>query len=443
MDEVDILIRGGTALTMDDARPLISPAVIGIRGDTITLLEEGLSSPTANVPEADQVIDASGALILPGLVNTHTHLPMSLFRGLADDLPLMDWLNNHIFPAEAEHIRPETVLAGSRLALAEMILSGTTTFCDGYFYEGRVAEAAVEAGVRGVVAQGFIDYPTPDHPDPADNLRMAERFIDRWQGVSPLITPALFLHSPYTCSSGTLRTLKDVARHHGTLYCIHLAETREETETIRERYGTTPVRYLLKLGVLDEHTLAVHVNWLDDEEIAILSDHGVRVSHCAESGMKLAAGVSPVPAFLKRGVTVGLGTDGSASNNDLDLFREMDTAAKLHKVRAMDPTVMDARTVLKMATLEGARCLNLSGRTGSLAVGKAADLVLVDLGNKPHLAPLYNPWSQMVYAASGADVATVLINGRIVMKDRKLLTLDPAAVIADVEALAARIRPSA
>lgn len=440
---MDILIRGGTALTMDDARPLISPAVIGIKGDTIAFLEEGPLPPTANLPAADRVIDASGTVILPGLVNTHTHLPMSLFRGLADDLPLMDWLNNHIFPAEAAHIRPETVRAGTMLSLAEMILSGTTTFCDGYFYEGRVAEAALEVGLRGVVAQGFIDYPTPENPNPAENVRIAERFISRWRDASPLITPALFLHSPYTCSAETLRSLKDVAHHHGTIYCIHLAETRDETETIRERFGTTPVRYLQRLGVLDENTLAVHANWLDDEEIAILGDHGVRVSHCPESGMKLAAGVAPVPAFLKRGVTVGLGTDGCASNNDLDLFREMDTAAKLHKIRGMDPTVMDARTVLRMATLEGARCLNLSARTGSLAVGKAADLVLVDFVNKPHLAPLYNPWSQIVYAATGADVATVLINGRIVLKDRKLLTLDPAAVIADVETLAEKIRPPA
>jgi 5-methylthioadenosine/S-adenosylhomocysteine deaminase len=273
-------------------------------------------------------------------------------------------------------------------------------------------------------------------------VRRAERFLARWQSISPLVTPALFLHSPYTCSPASLTAVKDVARHHGALCCIHVAETREEAAIIRKRYGTTPVRHLHRLGVLDDKTLAVHVNWVDEEEMTILRDCGAAVSHCPESSMKLAAGIAPVPALLARGIPVGLGTDGCASNNDLDLFGEMDTAAKLHKIQLDDPTVMDAQTVLGMATRGGARCLGLDDRIGTLSLGSAADLIIVELKNKPHLTPLYNPWSQLVYAASGADVATVIINGRIVLRDRRLVTIDLSAVIADVERIADRIRSS-
>ncbi|HOG06916.1 MAG TPA: amidohydrolase [Syntrophales bacterium] len=442
MPALDLLIRGGTALTLTDDRPRIHPAMIGIRDGLITLLEEGFATESRSDLSAAETLDASGTIILPGLVNTHTHLPMTLFRGLADDLPLMDWLNHHIFPAEARHIHPDTVYAGSLLALAEMILSGTTTFCDGYFYEEHVAQAALDTRMRGIVAEGFLDPPLPEAPDTAAQVRRAERFLAKWQGASPLVTPALFLHSPYTCSPATLTAIKDVARHHGALCCIHVAETREETAIVRDRYGTTPVRHLHRLGVLDEKTLAVHVNWVDEEEMTILLDCGVAVSHCPESSMKLSAGIAPVPALLNRGIPVGLGTDGCASNNDLDLFGEMDTAAKLHKVRLEDPTVMDAQTVLRMATRGGARCLGLNDRIGTLSLGSAADLIIVELKNKPHLTPLYNPWSQLVYAASGSDVATVVINGRIVLQDRRLVTIDLPAVIEDVERIADRIRSS-
>ncbi len=442
MPALDLLIRGGTALTLTDDRPRIQPAVIGIRDGLITLLEEGSATESRSDLSAAETLHAAGTIILPGLVNTHTHLPMTLFRGLADDLPLMDWLNHHIFPAEARHIHPDTVYAGSLLALAEMILSGTTTFCDGYFYEERVAQAALDAGMRGIVAEGFLDPPPPQAPDTPAQVRRAERFLARWQSISPLVTPALFLHSPYTCSPASLTAVKDVARHHGALCCIHVAETREEAAIIRKRYGTTPVRHLHRLGVLDDKTLAVHVNWVDEEEMTILRDCGAAVSHCPESSMKLAAGIAPVPALLARGIPVGLGTDGCASNNDLDLFGEMDTAAKLHKIQLDDPTVMDAQTVLGMATRGGARCLGLDDRIGTLSLGSAADLIIVELKNKPHLTPLYNPWSQLVYAASGADVATVIINGRIVLRDRRLVTIDLSAVIADVERIADRIRSS-
>ena len=433
----DIIISGGTLLTMSDTGDIVENPCIGIKDGIIQTVETG-DLPCDQL-RATEIIDASDSVILPGLVNTHTHLPMVCFRGLADDLPLMEWLNTYIFPAEAKYVDRHMVYYGSMLAIAEMILSGTTTFCDGYFYESSVARAAVDAGMRAVPCQGFIDVSTTDNPDPAKNRQIGKSFAEKWNNVSPLIIPAFFCHSPYTCSPTTLTGIKDLSRETGLLFLTHLAETREEEAIIRERYGTTPVRHLKNLGVLDENTVAVHCNWLDDEEIAILAQSGTKVSHNPESSMKLAAGVAPIPKMLKAGITVGLGTDGAASNNDLDLFTEMDTAAKIHKVSSMDPTVMDAETVLKMATTGGARLLGLDDRIGSIEVGKAADLIIIDM-NKPHLTPMYNPYSHLVYAASGSDVSTVIINGKIVMRDRILLTIDIIDVMEQVRKIAKKIK---
>lgn len=420
--ELDILITGGMALTMSNRMDIINDPLIGIKDGIIQFVTPGNDAGHGRY-RAGEIIDATGSIVLPGLVNTHTHLPMVAFRGLADDLPLMDWLNNYIFPTEAKYVNRDMVYYSSMLAMAEMILSGTTTCCDGYFYESSVVRAALDAGVRAVPCQGFIDFPTNDNPDPSNNIAIGKRFVDKWESVSSLITPAFFCHAPYTCSPTTLTSVKELARELGILYVTHLAETSEEVDTIRERYGKTPVRHLHALGVLDDQTIAVHCNWLDDEEISILADCGTKVSHNPESSMKLAAGVAPVPAMMKAGITVGLGTDGCASNNDMDLIKEMDTAAKIHKVTLMDPTVMDAETVVRMATMEGAKVLDLEDRVGSLEAGKCADVIIMDT-NKPHLTPLYNPYSHIVYAASGHDVATTIINGKIVMKNRILTTIN-------------------
>ena len=435
--DVDILIRGGTLLTMSDAMEVVENPVIAVKDGKILLAAE--AGPSAGPFRAAETIDAVHSIILPGLVNTHTHLPMVCFRGLADDLPLMAWLNDHIFPAEAKAVNREMVYRGSLLAIAEMILSGTTTFCDGYFYESSVAAAAMESGMRAVAAQGFIDRPAGQPGGPGENAGVAERFVEKWSGRSPMVTPALFCHSPYTCSPATLKSVKEVARASGVPFLLHLAETRDETGIIRERYGAAPVSHLLALGVLDESTVAVHCVWLEPGEIGILADRGVKVSHNPESNMKLASGVAPVPEMLRRGITIGLGTDGSASNNDLDLFGEMATAARLHKVARMDPTAMDAKTVLRMATIEGARALGLGGQIGSIEAGKEADIIVLDT-RKPHLTPLYNPYSHIVYSAGGADVSTAIIGGKIVMRDRKLLTLDSCKVMDGVREIADRIR---
>jgi 5-methylthioadenosine/S-adenosylhomocysteine deaminase len=435
--ELDILITGGTLLTMGKSADIIETPVIGIRDGKILFVEKG-HLPAEYPPEAREVIDASGCIVMPGLVNTHTHLPMVLFRGLADDLPLMTWLNDYIFPAERRFINRETVYAGSMLAIAEMILSGTTTFCDGYFFEDSVAKAAITAGMRGVVAQGFIDLPTPDQPTPSRHASVAENFLCRWRDRSPLVTPALVCHSSYMCSPETLRTIKATARRNGTLFLIHLSETREEVSLLRERYGKKPVHHLRDLDLLDEGTIAAHCIWIEEDELDLLVKFDVKVAHDPESNMKLAAGVAPVPEMLRRGIEVGLGTDGSASNNNLDLFGEMAMCVKLHKVFSNDPTVLNAEKVVTMATLGGARVLGMADSIGSITPGKRADIILVDM-NKPHLTPLYNPFSHLVYAASGADVVTSIIDGRVVMKDRRLLTVDLNEVMGEVRKIGAII----
>jgi len=436
--KLDILITGGTLLTMASPSKIIENPWIGIIDGKIIFAEAAPPQHSPR-PAAHEIIDATGHLIIPGLVNTHTHLPMVLFRGLADDLPLMNWLNDYIFPAEARYINRQTVHAGSVLAIAEMIQAGTTTFCDGYFFEDTIALAAMDSGMRGVVAQGFIDLPTPDQPDPSRKREKAERFIDRWQNRSPLITPALVCHSAYTCSPETLQTIKGVSRLTGTTFHIHLAETREEVAFLQDRFGKKPVAHLRDLGLLDEMTVAAHCIWLEDDELDLLARHRVKVAHDPESNMKLGAGVAPVAQMLRMGIEVGLGTDGCASNNNLDLFGEMGMCARLQKIWTMDPTVLPAEQVLEMATIGGARVLGISSEIGSIVPGKWADIVLLAM-NKPHLTPLYNPFSQVVYAASGADVATVLIGGKVVMRDRRLQTLDVEEAMANVRTIAASIQ---
>jgi 5-methylthioadenosine/S-adenosylhomocysteine deaminase len=418
----DILIVGGTLLTLSPPQEVIEDAVVGIRDGKIALVTRRVSL-TDPVGEAREVIDGAGCIVMPGLVNVHTHLAMTCFRGLADDLPLMTWLNQHIFPAEARFIDRRSVHAGSMLAMAEMILSGTTTFCDAYFFEGEVGRAAIAAGMRGVIAQGFIDFPTPDLPAQSSKADIAARFIERWRDVSPLITPALVCHSPYTCTPETLRTIKEVANRTGVTFQIHLAETREEVTLVRERYGRNPARHLGEIGLLDENTIAAHCIWLDEEELDLLAAARVKVAHDPESNMKLGAGIAPIPEMLRRGIEVGLGTDGAASNNDLDLFGEMAMAARLHKTFSGDPTAMKARQVVEMATIRGARVLGMGDRIGSIVPGKEADIILVDM-RKAHLTPLYRPFSHLVYAARGADVVTSIIAGKLVMKDRRLLHID-------------------
>ena len=423
---------------MSDSMEVIENPVIGISDKKIVFVDTQKNRPPESYT-AKEVLDMPGSIIMPGLINTHTHLPMTFFRGLADDVPLNKWLNDYIFPAEAKYLNKDTAYYGAMLAIAEMILSGTTTFCDGYFFEDSVVMAAKSTGMRAVCCQGFVDFPAPGIPDPAKNVQIAKSFIAKWKNVSSLICPALFCHSPYTCSPETLKNIKEVARNSKALFLTHLSETIKETQDIKQQYGNTPVRYLNSLGILDDSTVAVHCNFVDEDEIRIFADCGVKVSHNPESSMKLGAGVAPVPEMLKQGVIVGLGTDGCASNNDLDLLLEIDTTAKIHKLKTMNPTAMDAATVLRMATIEGAKMLGIEDKTGSIEAGKYADIIILDT-NKPHMIPMYNCYSQIVYSASGADVSASIINGKIVMKDRQLLNMDVSDIMDRVRKIADNIK---
>jgi 5-methylthioadenosine/S-adenosylhomocysteine deaminase len=436
---LDILIHNATVVTQNDDLEILSPGMVGINGDRITLVRGAGEGANAPVPEAKETIDAGGCILMPGLINAHTHLPMSLFRGLADDLPLDVWLNEHIFPAEACFITPTNVHTGTLLSCAELLLGGVTTCCDGYFLESEVAAAVAASGMRAILGQGVIDFSAPGVGDPADNVAHAVDYVKAWQGRNDRIAPAIFCHSPYTCGSKTLQAAKAAARKLGVRFIIHLAETRAEAGMIAEAEGRSPTRYLDDLGLLDGGTLLVHGVWLDDDDIRRIADGGAALVHCPESNMKLASGVMPLPDLLKTGITVGLGTDGCASNNDLDLFGEMNTAAKLHKVIVRDPTVADARQVLAMATSEGARALGMEDLLGSISKGKLADLVLVDT-RSPHLTPLYDPVSHLVYATRGSDVRDVMVGGGWVVRNRQLLTFDPAPVMAEARAVAAQIQ---
>jgi 5-methylthioadenosine/S-adenosylhomocysteine deaminase len=433
----DLLISGDFVLTFNEGKEVLEKGAVAVTGDGIVAVGE--TSRLAEEIEAKEELDASGCLVMPGLINLHTHAAMSCFRGLADDLPLQEWLHEHIFPAEATYVSEENVYWATLLAVVEMIKSGTTTFCDGYFYEDGAARAVAASGIRAVLGQGVVDFPAPGVPDPRINLKAAEAFVFRWQGKSSRLMPSIFCHSPYTCSPATLMGAKDICREHEVFFQIHLAETRTEVEETLQRYGHRPVHHLANLGLLDAQTICHHAVMVNDEEIELLAHSGVGVSHNPESNMKLASGVAPLPRMLAAGVKVGLGTDGCASNNNLDIFQEMDTAAKLHKVHQGDPALSSALQVAAMATKGGAAALGMTQVLGSLEPGKKADLIVIDL-NQPHLTPMYEPCSHLVYAARGADVRDVVIDGSIIMRQRRLLDVDEQEVMAKVREIAEGIR---
>lgn len=429
----DILIVNGTILTMDaNEAPLINGG-IAIARDRIAAI-----GPAAEFSDwrAPRVIDAGGGIIMPGLINTHTHAAMTCFRGLADDLQLMTWLNEHIFPAEAK-LDEQKVYSGALLACAEMIMSGTTCFCDMYLFEDAVARAACDAGMRAVVGEVLYDFDSPNYGPIAKGFEYTRKMIDTWH-QHPLVTIAVEPHSTYLCAPKLLQEAFDLARDYSLPLVIHLAESKSEVAQIKERFDRTPVEHLAHLGLLAPNVVACHCVELTENDIALLKRFDVKVAHNAESNMKLASGVAPIPRLLDEGICVGLGTDGCASNNNLDLFLEMDTVAKIHKAKTLDPTVMDAQTVLKMATIMSAQALGLESFIGSLETGKKADLIIVDTA-QPHLTPMYNPVSHMVYAARGSDVTTVIINGTVVMEGYQLKTIDLHSVIDDVNQIAKEI----
>jgi 5-methylthioadenosine/S-adenosylhomocysteine deaminase len=433
---VTLVVIGGTVITQNAAHAILSPGAVAIDGTDIVAIDR--PEAIAARYRAAETIDARDQIVLPGLVNTHTHAPMVMYRGLADDLALMEWLQKYIFPAEAKTVSPEMVRIGTRLAALEMIESGTTTYADMYYFEEEIARVTREAGLRGVLGQTIIGFPVADAKTPADALARAERFIASFKGDS-LIVPAVAPHAVYTNDEATLKASAALARRYDVPLIIHLAETEDEIKTTREQHQASPVAYLESIGFLGPRTLAAHGVWVGDEDIQVLKRRGVGVSHNPESNMKLASGTAPVIKYLAAGVALGLGTDGAASNNDLDMFEAMRQASFLAKHAAHDPTAVPARTALDLATIGGARALGMDRMIGSLEAGKRADLIVVSTG-AARQTPLYDPVSHLVYVTRGDDVRSTIVNGKVLMTDRKVRTLDRAAVLADANRLARQVR---
>ena len=417
---VDLIIRGGTVVTMDANKRIIENGAVAVEKDKIVAV--GTEGEIARQFFSKQMINAAGKVIIPGLINTHTHIPMTLFRGIADDLDLQEWLTKYIFPAEAKNVTEDFVRVGTRLGLAEMIRGGTTTYCDMYYFEDAIADETFKAGVRGVLGETIIDFPVPDNKTWDEGLAYTEKFVKKWQGNS-LIIPAIAPHAPYTVSEEHLKQARALSDKLNAPLVIHLAEAESETEFIQKNQkGMRPIEYVEKIGFLNNRVIAAHVIQANEAELDILKRRGVGIAHNPQSNMKLAAGVAPIPLMLKMDLSVGLGTDGAASNNDLSLWEEMDTAAKLHKIFAKDPKVVSAEQVFEMATIRGARALHLENLIGSIEAGKRADMVIVDFDSL-HQTPYFNVYSHLVYATKAADVRHVIINGKIVMRDKRLLTL--------------------
>jgi 5-methylthioadenosine/S-adenosylhomocysteine deaminase len=437
-ERVDLIIRGGTVVTMDGSSRVIEGGAVAVRGERIVAV--GPASEVAAKYFAARTVSAAGKVVMPGLINTHTHVPMVLFRGIADDLMLMEWLQKYIFPAEAKNVDEQFVRWGTRLGCLEMIRGGTTTYVDMYYFEDAIAEETARAGMRAVLGETLIDFPAPDNKTWEAGMAYMEKYVSRWKG-HPLITPAIAPHAPYTVSTEHLKQAHAFSSKHGVPLVIHVAEDQAEVKTIQERYKASSVAYLDSIGLLSGRVIAAHMVWPTEGDIRTLASRSVGVAHCPQSNMKIAAGIAPLPQMLRAGVNVGLGTDGAASNNDLNLWEEIDTAAKLHKVFAKDPTVIKAQEAIEMATIRGARAIHLDKEIGSLEAGKRADIIIVGI-DAAHQTPLYNVYSHLAYTTKAADVETVIINGKTVMANRRVLTINEAPVRAKALEYRKRIQKS-
>jgi 5-methylthioadenosine/S-adenosylhomocysteine deaminase len=437
--DADLIVSGGIVVTMDESRRIVRDGSVAIKGDTIVAV-----GPRADIETrygSAKTIDARGRLVLPGFINGHTHVPMTLFRGLHDDVTLNDWLYKYIFPAEAKNVNEEFVRWGTRLAAAEQIRAGVTTFADMYYFEDAVAEETKAAGMRGVLGETFIDFPAPDNKSNAEMLAYTERFLKRWQGDA-LIHAAPAPHSIYTCSKKTIQDAAELARKYHAPLLMHVSEMKKEWEDSEKANGMSPVAYLESIGVLAPNLVAAHCIFVDAADRKLLAERGVGCVHNPSSNMMIASGVSPVPEMRAAGIAVGLGTDGPAgSNNDLDLMEEIDLAAKLAKISKMDPLALNAKAVVEMATIDGARALHMEKEIGSLEVGKKADVILISL-DEPNAVPMYDVYAQIAYSLKGSDVETVVIGGRVVMRERKLLTIDEPAVLGKAREYGKSVRAS-
>jgi 5-methylthioadenosine/S-adenosylhomocysteine deaminase len=437
--DVDLIVSGGVLVTMDGARTIVHDGSVAIKGDAIVAV--GPRAEIESKYKGVQTIDAPGRMVLPGFINGHTHVPMTLFRGLHDDVTLNDWLYKYIFPAEAKNVNEEFVRWGTRLAAAEQIRSGVTTFADMYYFEDAVAEETKAAGMRGLLGETFIDFPAPDNKSNAEMVAYTEKFLKKWQG-DPLIHAAPAPHSIYTCSKKTIQEAAALARKYHAPLLMHVSEMKKEWEDSEKANGMSPVQYLEKIGVLGPDLVAAHCIFVDEADRKLLADRQVGCVHNPSSNMMIASGVSPVPEMRAAGIAVGLGTDGPAgSNNDLDLMEEIDLAAKLAKISKMNPLALNAKAAVEMATIDGARALHMEKEIGSLEAGKKADLILISL-DEPNAVPMYDVYAQVAYSLKGSDVETVVIGGTVVMRERKLLTVDEPAVLEKAREYGKSVRSS-
>lgn len=436
MQTADYIIQADYIITMDNDLTVLKNGTLAIVGGKIS--DIGDYNAVSKKYSSKNIINGKNTAVLPGLINTHTHAAMVYFRGMADDLPLKEWLEEHIWPAEKKWLCNDFVSDATGLACLEMLKAGITTYNDMYFFEDASSKAAKKIGMRAVLGAAIVDFPTVSGNSVDEYLSKAERFINEWQG-DDLIVPCIAPHSAYACSPETLKKVKELADKYNVMIHTHLSETRWEVEEIKGKYGLTPVAHLKKIGLLDENIIAAHCVWVDEKDIEAIAKHKVGVSHCIESNLKLSSGIAPVPDMLKAGVKVSLGTDGAASNNDLNILSEMSTAAKVHKAVSNDPTVLDAKKALLMATKCGADALGLGGITGSLEKGKAADIAIINL-NKPHLTPLYDIYSHIVYSARPSDVETVFVNGKLVVDKGMLCTADEEEILSKARQWRGKIR---
>lgn len=438
-ERADLIVTAGKVVTMDAQRRVIENGAVAIRGGRIAAV--GSRSEVERDWSAPKRLDRPDALLIPGLINTHTHAPMALLRGIADDLRLQDWLENFIFPAEAKNVNEEFVRAGTRLAVLEMMLGGTTTYTDMYYFEDAIADETKKAGMRGVLGQTIIGFPAPDYKTPQEALEGTRRFLERFRDDA-LITPAVAPHAIYTNSPETLQAARKLADEFGAPLLIHVSETKKENDDAAQAHGTSPTQYLERIGGIARRTVFAHAVWTDSADHRTMARLGVGAAHCPGSNMKLASGAAPVRALLEAGVAVGLGPDGPAgSNNDFSMFEEMDLAAKLAKVTTMDPQALPARQVFEMATILGAKALQMEKEIGSLEPGKRADLVTVDLSG-PHAWPAHDVYSMLVYTLKSCDVRDVVIEGKVTIADRKPLTLKPELIRQSVAVLRRKVEAS-
>jgi 5-methylthioadenosine/S-adenosylhomocysteine deaminase len=436
---VDTIWSARYVVTEDADRRVIENGAVAVLNERI--VEVGPRAEIDRKYAGKNRFDQPDAILAPGLINTHTHAAMSLFRGVADDLKLQDWLEKFIFPAEAKNVDREFVRWGTRLGLLEMALSGTTTFADMYYFEETVAEETKNAGMRGVLGQTVIGFPAPDYKTPEAALAGAEKFLQAYANDSRIV-PAVAPHAIYTTSDEILRAARALADKYKKPLIIHLAETKAEFDEAVQKRKKTPTKALSDLGILQGWTLAAHAVWLDPADFGLLKSAGTGISHCPSSNMKLASGVAPVVKMLQAGIPVGLGTDGVAgSNNDVDMMEEIDLAAKLQKVTSNDPTALPADQAFAMATIIGAQALGMSKEIGSIEAGKRADLIGIRL-DVPNAAPLYNVYSQLVYSLKASDVGDVMVDGRMIVRDHKMLTIDYKAVMVKAEEYRAKVAKS-